>query len=252
MPTRFLKESICTSESLASLDAETERFWYRLIVQCDDYGRMDARPAVLRAACFPLMLDTVGESDVVRWLENLTFAGMISLYAINGKPYLCIASFNAYNSPRAKASKYPNPQDDDGTLAGVSAFANICLHVQADANTCTQRKADSPDHRIRIRKSIIEDAAADDDSEGTSVLVNLLLSVTGGTMTGYGADWLKDARTTHGDEVLAEALRRAAKSGGRTFGYVDKVLATLAEEKRTGRTSPNGKSKLIPSQEPQA
>ena len=35
MPSRILKESICTSESLAYLSAEAEVLFYRLIVKAD-------------------------------------------------------------------------------------------------------------------------------------------------------------------------------------------------------------------------
>lgn len=38
MPSRIIKESICTSETLAALSAEAERLFYRIIVKCDDYG----------------------------------------------------------------------------------------------------------------------------------------------------------------------------------------------------------------------
>lgn len=54
MPNRILKESICTSDTLDELTWMEEVFWYRLIVNCDDYGRFDARPAILRSRLFPL------------------------------------------------------------------------------------------------------------------------------------------------------------------------------------------------------
>ena len=54
MPNRILKESICTSDTIDQLSWFEEVFFYRLIVNCDDYGRMDARPAILKARLFPL------------------------------------------------------------------------------------------------------------------------------------------------------------------------------------------------------
>ena len=50
MPNRIIKESICTSDTIDQLSPEEEIFFYRLIVNCDDYGRMDARPQILRAS----------------------------------------------------------------------------------------------------------------------------------------------------------------------------------------------------------
>ncbi len=45
MPSRILKESICTSENLATISAEAEVLFYRLIVKADDFG-LYARPAL--------------------------------------------------------------------------------------------------------------------------------------------------------------------------------------------------------------
>jgi len=52
LPNRFIKESICKSETLDKLTAEEERLFYRLIVNCDDYGRFDAKPSIVRMAAF--------------------------------------------------------------------------------------------------------------------------------------------------------------------------------------------------------
>ena len=54
MSNRILKESICASENIDGLSAFQETFFYRLIVNCDDYGRMDARAKILAARLFPL------------------------------------------------------------------------------------------------------------------------------------------------------------------------------------------------------
>jgi len=61
MPNRIIKESICTSNNLDSLLPEEEVFFYRLLVNCDDYGLMDARLSILRAKLFPLKLNKIKE-----------------------------------------------------------------------------------------------------------------------------------------------------------------------------------------------
>lgn len=109
MPNRILKESICTSPSLERLTAEEERFFYRLLVVCDDFGRFDARPAVLRARCFPLLLGTITDAKVARWLESLTRAGLVRLYTVDGHPYLEMAAWEKHQQMRAKRSKFPAP-----------------------------------------------------------------------------------------------------------------------------------------------
>ena len=57
MPNRIIKESICRSDSIDSLSWFEEVLFYRLIVVCDDYGRFDGRPAVVKGSCFPLKDD---------------------------------------------------------------------------------------------------------------------------------------------------------------------------------------------------
>jgi hypothetical protein len=52
MPNRIIKESICTSDTIDQMSCFEECFWHRLIVNCDDYGRFDARPAVLKSRLF--------------------------------------------------------------------------------------------------------------------------------------------------------------------------------------------------------
>ena len=54
MPNRILKESICTSDSIDRLSWFEEVVFYRLIVNCDDYGRFDGRVALIKNKLFPL------------------------------------------------------------------------------------------------------------------------------------------------------------------------------------------------------
>ena len=54
MPDRMIRASICSSDTLNELSDFEERFWHRLIVNCDDFGRFDARPAILKGSLFPL------------------------------------------------------------------------------------------------------------------------------------------------------------------------------------------------------
>lgn len=137
MPNRILKESICSSEDLAQLDWAAEVFWYRLIVQCDDYGRMDARPAILRARCYPLALTRVSDQDIATWLRAFQDAGMIQLYAIEGKPFLRITSWERHQQVRAKRSKYPDMQASDSTCYQMPAY------VPENSNPNPNRESES-------------------------------------------------------------------------------------------------------------
>jgi hypothetical protein len=108
MPNRILKESICTSDNLNSLTPQQEVFFYRLIVNCDDYGIADARPAILKAKCFPLK-NNIRDSDIIKWLNALIKAELCFVYEVAGKCYLKIQTWEGHQQIRAKRSKFPKP-----------------------------------------------------------------------------------------------------------------------------------------------
>jgi len=175
MPNRILKESICSSETIAQLSRDAEVLFYRLIVNCDDYGRFDGRPAIVRARCFPLLLDQVAETDVLSWLDELTTAGLIHLYQVDSRRYLQIVTWGKHQQVRATASKYPPPPADEpsppagdrqpparepatpATEAQNSlplSSDSTCYHAPADDSIREQPLADAPVKREREALSV--------------------------------------------------------------------------------------------------
>ena len=114
MPNRIIKESVCTSPNVDMLSRDAEVFFNRLIVQCDDFGRMDARLLIPRAKCYPLQIERVSEADIAAWLNELQSAKLILLYSDgDGGEYLHMQTWNKHQQVRAKRSKYPEPPTDD-------------------------------------------------------------------------------------------------------------------------------------------
>ena len=109
MPNRIIKESICTSDTIDQLTWFEEVFFYRLIVNCDDYGRFDARPAILKARLFPLK--SVTEKQIIDALNKLSTVGIVALYEYDGRPYLQLVTWEKHQQIRAKKSKYPAPDE---------------------------------------------------------------------------------------------------------------------------------------------
>jgi hypothetical protein len=130
MPNRILYEKICVSDTLAQLTAEEERFFYRLLVQCDDYGRFDGRPSVVRARCFAVQLDAVSDAMVGAWLARLVEVGLLTNYTVDGRPYLQVSTWGNHQQTRAKRSKYPCPPSDVG---GSPESASTCKQAPAGA-----------------------------------------------------------------------------------------------------------------------
>jgi len=135
VPNRILKESICTSESLSQLSWFEQVFFDHLIVNCDDYGRMDARPAILKAKLFPLNVVTFQEIE--SGLQNLVNVGCVRLYESDGKPFLYLPSWSKHQSVRAKKSKYPAPENI------IPTDDDACKHLHADESKCPRNPIQS-------------------------------------------------------------------------------------------------------------
>ena len=120
MPNRIIKESICTSDSIDQLGWFEEVLFYRLIVNCDDYGRFDGRPAVVKNRLFPLK-ENLTLKNVENAINKLARAGLVTPYTSGGKPFLFLPTWNAHQNVRAKKSKYPEPE-------------NICIHMNSDGS----------------------------------------------------------------------------------------------------------------------
>lgn len=138
MPNRILKETVCSSENLDSLSLEAEVFFYRLLVNCDDYGRADARPAILLAKCFPLRVGKVSVDQVVDWLGEFQTAGLITIYKA-GKEYLQFNTWDSHQQVRSKRSKHPAPNADGAeTIPDIRRY-----HMISDASICPRNPIQS-------------------------------------------------------------------------------------------------------------
>jgi hypothetical protein len=108
MPNRILREGILTSDRIARLSWPAEVFYRRLMSVVDDFGRYYANPTLIRAACYPLQLEIVSDSDIGKWTRETEEAALVRVYpAEDGKRYLELLDFR--QQVRAKGSKFPSP-----------------------------------------------------------------------------------------------------------------------------------------------
>ena len=135
MPNRILKESICTSDEIDRLSAFQETVFYRLIVSCDDYGRMDARPKILASKLFPLK--DIRAAQIEDALRALTSAELVTLYEVDGKPFLQMKTWDRHQQIRAKKSKFPSPSD------GTTAHDITCNQMISDDSKCPRNPIQS-------------------------------------------------------------------------------------------------------------
>lgn len=143
MPNRILRD--CTdSEKINQLDVSAERFFYRLIMVVDDYGRFYAHPGLLKARVFPFLLDKIREADISRWMAECQKAGLILLYEVAGKKYLQICEFKQ-RLDKAK-EKYPAPPIGIEPLSSSNEFpAESETKQNPNLETETQSETEAAD-----------------------------------------------------------------------------------------------------------
>jgi hypothetical protein len=122
VPNRIIKESICYSEDINSLSPQEEVFFYRLIVNCDDYGELDARIPILKAKLYPLK--PMKSLDINRYLMKLASINLIALYENAGINYLKMTNWDKHQQIRAHRHKYPSISDEKSHLISVDINSN--------------------------------------------------------------------------------------------------------------------------------
>lgn len=136
MPNRILREGILTSERVAMLGWAEEVFYRRLMSVVDDFGRFTANPKLIRAACYPLLVDKVSDADVGKWLAKCAEAALVSVYpAPDGKRYLQLHDFK--QQTRAEKSKYPEMPSRciaDATQPPSNGTASAHVYVFGDGD----------------------------------------------------------------------------------------------------------------------
>src|SRR6478609_121833 len=124
MPNRILRDWT-DSETIVALTVHAERFFTRLIMKVDDYGRYNANVKFLKSTLFPLRTD-VRETDITRWLTECKASGLILTYNIASKDYLQIENFK--QQLRQKNEKYPAPQPLNECAADAQQTHSTCEH----------------------------------------------------------------------------------------------------------------------------
>ncbi len=261
MPNRILKDSICTSPNVDVLSPVGEVFFYRLIAQCDDYGRMDARPAVLRARCYPLRLETVTETVISHLLTELEAADLIRLYEVGGQPYLFFPTWTKHQQVRAKSSKYPDPSAADSRCKQMISDDSRCNHLKSFApdtrNTISEIQSNpieyetptpptpsqgvAPDGGVGVdvtaEQATTEPAPTTTDKQRGVVFEHWQNNMPG-SMTQVIADQVDDMINTYGPDEVVRAVTDACMANVRKPSYVLGILRKRAAGE--SKPGPNG------------
>lgn len=124
MPNRILRDWT-DSFIVDELDVHAERFFVRLIMKVDDFGRFSADKRLLKSQLFPLKSD-IRDTDISRCLTACEKAGLITIYTVASKCYLQIENFK--QTLRQKTTKYPSP---DECIADATHMISKCESIDS-------------------------------------------------------------------------------------------------------------------------
>jgi hypothetical protein len=227
MPNRIIKDSICTSPNIDQLSRDAEVFFYRLIVQCDDYGRMDARLPILRAKCYPLQIDKVTQDDIKVWLAELVQAELVILYTVSGSDYLQMRTWERHQQVRAKRSKYPEMQASDINCDQVQSDAPVIQSnpIQSESDAQAQSNDDET-RRTKFRPK--------EDPIVAAVVAKMEDSGIGLSTT--TVDYYVEAAQQYGLQAVLSGITAAVERGKQhRVKYVLACIEDKAQGKEEGK-----------------
>ena len=206
MPNRIIRDGWVESEQIGRLTADAERFFLRLCLRADDFGRYHANPSLLRSNLFPLK-DDIRSTDITLWVAVCAKAGLIICYEVDSKPFLEILKFN--QRTRAQVSKFPPTPEAAGHMSGASR-APAC-HPRTESESESESKSRAKAH--------LAPAAPDAVAEPPAVKLKLLPSPA-------------DAAASRPRNALLDALAKATGSDPQqvtpsAWGSIAKALSNI-------------------------
>ena len=222
MPNRIIKESICTSDNIDCLTAFEETCFYRLMVNCDDFGRFDARPKILSSRLFPLK--NVTPDQMQDALNALVDADLVTVYEVDGKPYLHLNSWERHQQTRATKSKYPEPIESN-----FDESDNTCNQLISDDSKCPRNRIRNRNtiHDIRNRHRNSETFVDDDEAAKINDEQNRVLDAAedaGFQRTNSVRAKLLDLFSVHGKDKMLAGIDSCVKHGATNLAYLEAVL----------------------------
>ncbi|WP_233869566.1 hypothetical protein [Paraburkholderia adhaesiva] len=108
---RNIKPGTMENEALAALPPLHRLLWIYLWMLADREGRLEDRPARIKARALPY-----DEADVTALLRDLHNTGFIVRYAVDGRRFIQVVNFSKHQKPHGNEpeSRIPPPPGPDG------------------------------------------------------------------------------------------------------------------------------------------
>ena len=218
MPNRILKESICYSEKISKLNYFEEVLFYRILVNCDDFGRLDARTDFVRSRCFAVK-NRISRPALEAALNKLEEVGLICRYWVEDAVFLQVKGWEKHQNVKVQKQRFPAPSD--GQIFGQSD--GILNPIQSESKS-KERPVWAPDpdfdafwdaYPLKIRKDRAREAYAQEVQVPVEALLEAIAEQKRsiqwtreqGKYIPYPVNWLKN----HGwEDKLTPSIPKGA------------------------------------------
>lgn len=216
MPNRIISSGILTSDSLSQLSWFDQCVFFRLLVLADDYGRYDARPAVIRGQAFSLY--DVTNKDIENALSRLAAVGIIGLYEVGGRSYLQLEHWSKYQRVRNSKEKFPAPPNCQS-----AEFRGNSPRVAASCGLNPIQSQSNPNPTPHTPQGAA--AAVDADLGRVADFYQQNIGTLAPSTYQQMQEWL----TRLSADVLILAMQAAVDQGKRTWAYIRGILKRCAD-----------------------
>lgn len=195
---RILKKSICQSDDIDQLAWFEEVLFYRLIVNCDDYGIFDGRAKILRGTLFPLK-DDITIKQIEDAVTRLATVGLVRQYEVQGRPYLQLSTWSKHQRLRESKHTYPMPEDTishDNPPRVAANCGKLPLEVESESESKSECEMES-EGCTELHSSTVHD---------NTTVPQAVPAVVPALILNDGAEWFADAEDVSTWEKLYPAV----------------------------------------------
>jgi hypothetical protein len=122
----------------------------------DDFGRGDARAAIIKGSCFPFR-ERLANKDIEKGIAELADAGCVGLYKVDGKPYLYLPNWDEHQRVRNKVSRFPSPEDADEDIPSATSCGELPQVAARIQNPESESRIQNPESRpAHVREDVFE------------------------------------------------------------------------------------------------
>ena len=133
MPNRLIHDCALTSRKINKLTDSEEKFFWRLVMCCDDYGCFFGEQDVLNGKLYPRQ-NRYTDDDVLSYRNAIVDVGLAFLYEEDGEIYICINKWEDLQKVRTPRRKHPEPTKKNRLLQQSATICDKMLQSETEVH----------------------------------------------------------------------------------------------------------------------